>query len=324
MAAANTGTYLTTATNSNAATGLREDLQDKITRIDPEDTPFYSNAGKGTAEAVYHEWLVQRLAAAAANAQVEGFETTFVQPTPAVRLGNYCQIAAKNWSISGTLNVVNKAGRGKETVYQQMLKGIEVRRDVEAALTGAFGNTIKKGTDARNFGTFATYVTSYLFGATGAAPAGDGSTGGTAGTPRPITLALISTGMQQAFQLGGKPTTLLVGPQQKRNISALINTAGTATSEYMIQQVKQSAIIGAVSVYVTDFGDLAIVPSRFMATNAAYGIQWDYVTVATLPQRNFIVQELAKTGDAEKGQIIWEGTLRVDAPQAHFIVADLS
>jgi hypothetical protein len=130
--------------------------------------------------------------------------------------------------------------------------------------------------------------------------------------------------MQAAFQLGGKPDTLMVGAQQKRNFSALINSAGTATSEYTMQQVKQSAIIGAVSIYVTDFGDLNIVPNRFMATNAAYGIQWDYVTVVTLPQRNFVVQDLAKTGDADKGQIIWEGTLRVDAPQAHFVVADLS
>src|SRR5215472_17433349 len=119
MAAALGGTYLTTATNANAATGLREDLVDKITRIDPEDTPFYSNDNKSGAAAIYHEWLVQHLAAPAANAQVEGFETTFVQPVPAVRLGNYCQIAAKNWSISGTLQVVDKAGRGKETVYQQ-------------------------------------------------------------------------------------------------------------------------------------------------------------------------------------------------------------
>ena len=324
MAAALTGTYLTTATNSNAAVGLREDLIDKITRIDPEDTPFYSNAGHSGATAIYHEWQVQHLAAPAANAQVEGFETTYVQPVPTVRLGNYCQIAAKNWSVSGTLQVVDKAGRGKETVYQQLLKGIEVRRDVEASMTASFGNTIKKGTDPRNFGNFPVYVSTYLTGATGAAPAGDGSTAGTPGTARPITITLIGNGMQNAYQLGGKPDTLMVGAQLKREFSALINTAGTATSEYMMQQVKQSAIIGAVSVYVTDFGDLNIVPSRFMTTTAAFGCQWDYITVVTLPQRNFVIQELAKTGDAEKGQVIWEGSLRIDAPGAHFVVADLS
>lgn len=324
MAAALSGTYLTTATNANAAVGLREDLIDKITRIDPEDTPFYTNAGKASASAIYHEWQVQHLQTPALNAQVEGFETTYAQPTPTVRLGNYCQIASKNWSISRTLNVVDKAGRGRETVYQQLLKGLEIRRDIEGSLTASFGNQTKKGTDPRNFGSFPAYVTSYLPGATGTAPAGDGSTAGTAGTARAITITLIGNGMQAAYQLGGKPDTLMIGAQLKREFSALINTAGTATSEYMMQQVKQSAIIGAVSVYVTDFGDLNIVPNRFMATNMAFGVEWDYVTICNLPQSNFVVQELAKTGDADKGQVVWEGTLRVDAPQAHFVVADLT
>jgi hypothetical protein len=36
------------------------------------------------------------------------------------------------------------------------------------------------------------------------------------------------------------------------------------------------------------------------------------------------VDELAKIGDADNGMVTWEGTLRVDAPKAHFVIADLS
>lgn len=321
MAGPDPGTFLTTGTNK--AIGQREDLIDKISRIDPEDTPLYSNAAKGGASAIYHEWQVQHLIAPAKNAQPEGFITTFVQPLPTVRLGNYCQIASKNWSISRTLNVVDKAGRGREVVYQQLLKGIEVRRDVEVSMTGKTGVQVKKGTDPRELASFPAWVTAYLPGATGTAPAGDGSTAGTPGTARPITVANIGDGMQQAYEQGGKPDTLMVGPGLKRGFSALINAPGTASAEYMMTQVKQSAIIGAVSVYVTDFGNLNIVPSRFMPTNMAFGIQWDYLTINTLPQSNFVVDTLAKVGDAENGMVTWEGTLRVDAPNAHFIVADL-
>src|SRR5215831_5417367 len=231
MAAADPGTYLTTG--ANKAIGQREDLIDKITRIDPEDTPLYSNAGKSSAAAIYHEWQVQRLAAPAKNAQAEGFIATLVLPTPTQRLGSYCQIASKNWSISRTLNVVDKAGRGRETVYQQLLKGLEVRRDVEVSMTGKTGIQIKKGTDPREMATFSTFITTYGNGATGTPPAGDGSTAGTPGTARAITLTLIGDGMQGAYTLGGKPDTLMVSPVQKRKVSALINTAGTATSEYM-------------------------------------------------------------------------------------------
>lgn len=322
MAAADPGTFITTG--GNRAIGQREDLIDKITRIDPEDTPLYTNAAKAGAEAIYHEWQTQHLVAAAKNAQPEGFINTYVAPLPTVRLGNYCQIASKNWSVSRTLNVVAKAGRGRESVYQQLLKGIEVRRDVEVSLTGMPGIQVKVGTDPRNLASFPTYVTSYLPGATGTAPAGDGSTAGTAGTARAITTTLIGNGMQAAYQLGGKPDTLMLPPQLKREFSALINVAGTATAEYMMTRVQQTAIIGAVSVYVTDFGDLNIVPSRFMPTTMAFGIQWDYVTVATLPQSNFVVDTLAKVGDAEGGMVTWEGTLRVDSTNAHFVVADLT
>jgi hypothetical protein len=322
MAAADPGTYLTTG--GNKAIGQREDLIDKISRIDPEDTPMYSNAAKAGASAIYHEWQVQHLVAPALNAQPEGFIATYAQALPTVRLGNYCQIASKNWSVSRTLNVVEKAGRSREVVYQQLLKGIELRRDVEVSISGQTGIQIKKGTDPRQMASFPAYVGSYLTGATGTPPTGDGSTAPGAGTARPITVSLIGDGMQAAYQLGGKPDTLMVGPTLKRHFSALINAAGTATSEYMMQQVKQSAIIGAVSVYVTDFGDLNIVPSRFMPTNLAYGIDWDYITVANLPQSNFVVEQLAKLGDAENGMIVYEGTLRIDAPNAHFVVADLT
>ena len=47
----------------NAAVGIREDLEDVIYRIDPTETPFLSTIGKTKADAKYHEWQIQKLAA---------------------------------------------------------------------------------------------------------------------------------------------------------------------------------------------------------------------------------------------------------------------
>src|SRR5471032_3286570 len=59
-----------------SAIGNREDLVDEIYNISPTDTPFQANIGKVKARAVLHEWQPDALAAAAANAQLEGDDMT--------------------------------------------------------------------------------------------------------------------------------------------------------------------------------------------------------------------------------------------------------
>ena len=43
------------------AVGERESLSDVIQRIDPDETPIFSNAAKETTSAVTHDWQVQEL-----------------------------------------------------------------------------------------------------------------------------------------------------------------------------------------------------------------------------------------------------------------------
>jgi hypothetical protein len=119
------------------AVGNREDLSDMIYRIDPTDTPFMSAAEKEKATAVNHEWQTQALAAASsANAQLEGDDPTTTTTTPTVRLGNLCEISYKVARVSGTQQAVDHAGRDNELAYQEMLKGLELKRDIETILVG--------------------------------------------------------------------------------------------------------------------------------------------------------------------------------------------
>src|SRR5262249_52172124 len=115
----------------------REDLSDMIYRIDPTDTPFMSGVDKEKATAVNHEWQTQALAAASStNAQLEGDDPTNSTITPTVRLGNLCQISYKVAQVSGTQQADDHAGRDNELAYQEMLKGLELKRDIETILVG--------------------------------------------------------------------------------------------------------------------------------------------------------------------------------------------
>ena len=92
--------------------GNREDLTDVIYNISPTDTPFMSSVGKTKANAVYHEWQTDSLAAAStSNAVVEGADASSATLAPTTRVGNRTQISQKTIQIAGTLESIDKAGR---------------------------------------------------------------------------------------------------------------------------------------------------------------------------------------------------------------------
>jgi len=92
---------------SYSAKGIREDLSNIITNIAPEETPYMSNIGRENVSNALFEYQTDTLAAAAANAQLEGDDVaSFDAVTATVRMQNYCQISrktrqagAQNWPI---------------------------------------------------------------------------------------------------------------------------------------------------------------------------------------------------------------------------------
>jgi hypothetical protein len=119
------------------AIGNREDLSDVIYRIDPTDTPFMNGVEREKASAVNHEWQTQALASADnTNAQLEGDDANTNSVTATSRLGNIAQISTKVARVTGTQRAVDHAGRDDELAYQEMLKGLELKRDMETILVG--------------------------------------------------------------------------------------------------------------------------------------------------------------------------------------------
>src|SRR6478609_3588635 len=147
------------------AIGNREDLSDVIYRIDPTDTPCMTAFEREKASAVNHEWQTQALAAVdTANAVLEGDDATTDAATPTVRLGNICQISDKVARVTGTQRAVEHAGRDDELEYQEMLKGLELKRDIETIMlanqvrsAGAY-STAPNSANGRTMGSILSWI----------------------------------------------------------------------------------------------------------------------------------------------------------------------
>lgn len=306
--------------------GNREDLTDVIYNISPTDTPFMSSVGKTKATAVYHEWQTDSLAdASTANAVVEGADASSATLAPTTRVGNRTQISQKTIQIAGTLESVDKAGRKSEKAYQLSKASSELKRDMEKILLSNQAAVTGDAVTARKLGSLQAWLnTNAVLGATGVAGSG-GTTARTSGTDAAFTEAMLKSAVKSAYEQGGNPSVLMVTPTQKQVVSGF---AGIAEQRYQAPSNAPTTIVGAADVYLSDFGTLSVVPNRFMTADGddngevAFVLDPEYASIAYL--RPFATNELAKTGDSEKTQLLVEYTLEVKNEKAHAIIADLA
>jgi len=306
---------------AHTAIGQREDLIDVIYDISPTETPILSTLARTKATAVYHEWQTDVLAAATTeNAAVEGADPSAATISPTVRLGNYCQIAQKTIQISNTLEAVNKAGRKAEKSYQLSKASQELKRDMETIITANQGQTAGSASAARKLGSILSWLkTNTSAGTSGTDPTTIGVSTRSDGATRTFTETLLKAVVAEAFDSGGNPKLLVVGSGLKQKASSF---AGIATQRYNAPANAPTTILAAADVYLSDFGQLAITPDRFMRTRDALLLDPEYAAVAYL--RPFATNELARTGDSEKTQLIAEFTLEMRNEAAHAGVYDLN
>ena len=305
------------------AKGIREDLSNIITNIAPEETPYMSNIGRESISNSLFEWQTDTLASAAANKQLEGDDvTSFDSVTATVRLQNYAQISRKTIVLSATEETVNKAGRRSELAYQIAKRSAELKRDQEFSMlngaVAAAGNT----TTARGTASLQAFIkTNYDMQTNGANPSYTTVPTGARsdGNVRTFTETILKNVIQQVWTAGGTPKILMTGPVNKQRVSGF---SGIASARYNLNGGDRPAtIIGAADIYVSDFGQVQVVPNRFQRERDAFVIDPDYAKVTIL--RPYQQVELAKTGDAEKRMLIVEWGHKVLAENAHGIAADL-
>jgi hypothetical protein len=81
-------------------------------------------------------------------------------------------------------------------------------------------------------------------------------------------------------------------------------------------------LFAALSVYVSDFGEIKVVPNRFQRNRTAFLLQMDLFQVNYL--RSFQTIDLAKTGDADKRLLLCEYGLQSNEEAASAAIRDLS
>lgn len=309
-----TGTYL-----SSAAVGNREDLTDTIYRISPTATPFINLAAKGKATNTTHEWQTQDLAAAATNKQAEGDNLTAKTVTATVRLHCYTQISAKAVVVSNTQQAMNPAGRKDELGYQLALAALEIKRDMEYGIMQGVASGGTTGSSPRQVNTLGVWISDNNDNGGGSFAAGSytsaAGTNNTDGTQRAFTEAQLKNVLQKCFTAGGEPDAILLPPAAKQTFSSF---TGNATR---FDKSEDAKLYASVDVYVSDFGELKAVPSRFQRARDVFILQSDKWALSYL--RPFTTIELATTGDALQREIVVEYAIEARAPKANGAVYDI-
>jgi len=303
-----TGTY-----KSYDQVGKKEDIEDIIYDISPTLTPFTSSIGTSTASAVLHQWQEDELAAVGTNAVAEGADAGTASADTTTLKSAYTQIFSKVVQTSGTADVVEKYGRGSELQYQIAKKGKEMRRDIEHAFVGAGqaggSGANDTGTDNADNSTVRTL--------TSAQDQIDSTTTSTAGANRTFTETLLLDTLQDVYEAGGDPNQIQVTPSHS------LVVAGFAAASGRTRDIESGTkLVNAVDLYVSPFGECAVVPNRFLDANSCLVLDTEYWSRAVLRPMQTIV--LAKTGDSDKRQMLTEQTLVCENSKASGLIGALT
>lgn len=305
--------------------GVREQLANYIANISPADTPLSTILQKESCGDNRFEWQTDVLSTAAQNHQVSGFDiTTYSVTAPTVRMISYTSLSARDFVIAGDVEAAETAGRASEIGYQTTKVAKELKRDVETNYTANNAAVAPSGATAGESASLPAFIKTNVQAGTNGSHAGwaTSPTGARSnGTEGASSETLLKKAIRQAYTAGGQPTLVMCGPYQKQAISAFAGIAALRSNVNQPTNVP-ATIIAAADFYVSDFGTLAIVPSRHQRPIDIWVIDPDNMRERVF--REYMTEELAKTGDARKFQILTSRGLQVDNENAHALVTDVS
>lgn len=301
---------------------LRESLTDMIFDVSPMDTYFISNITRGTAKSTTEEWLVDNLAAAAANAQIEGDAFAAVARALPSRLKNYTQISSKQYEVTRTARKVNNAGMRELLAYHTARAGKELKRDIEFNCLNNNPASAGTSTSPRVSGGVPNWIysgqhykhTTQTLQTTTAPVSGFATA--TGGSWTNSATAYAETDLRDALKLawstGGEVDVLLCAATSFNKLSTF---TGVAQRFRDVASKSPAQIIGYADVYVSAYGTAKMILSRYIMADTVFGLQMDTWELRFLDP--IAVEEIAKIGDADRRMIIGEWTLVAKTPLAN-------
>ena len=195
----------------------------------------------------------------------------------------------------------------------------ELKRDLEFNLLRNQARTTGNTTTASlSAGVPAWIKTNVSMDAGGTNPVGDGSNArGDSASTRALTEAMLKTVLAGIYTNSSEePDVLMVSPSNKSVASTF---AGNAQKTL---EVANRKLVTAIDVYSGDFSTIEIIPNRFQRSRDAFVLRWDLWAMCWL--RPIKQEDLAKTGDADKQQIVCEWTLEARNEAGSGAIYDLT
>lgn len=271
---------------------VREDVLGLIEELTATENTFLTQLGKSQAIAATHATLTDTLRTAQSRAVAEGADAVLLSSSTPSRVNNVVQTVAIPFAVSGFQDAIDHYHGQTESVRQttKALKdwGNAAEFDIvrSTLVSGASGTAAKMAGIIAGITTNATLETSGTI----------------------LSMSIIQGHLQNVYDNGNGDlvTDLFVGSVAKRKIS------GFTTSNTKNVNADARTVVEAVDVLDTDFGRVRVNLHRYVqqstdANMRILGLNMDKWKLAFV--RRPVIQDLAKTGDSMKKQVIGDLTL---------------
>jgi len=271
------------------------DLTKELVMVDNVNLPFSSlllKKGTKKISSVITNWKYEKLDNSK-NLALEGADAVnFLTSDRATGDKNICQIISKAVSVSGTANAVNIEDINDLFAHEISNRITEAKRDLEYYLiNGVY--TEENGTTPRQMKGLVNFIT-----------------GDNAVTKATIpTLAELNNMAKIMRKAGtsGQDLVLLCD----YNMTDVVNTLFANDQRYVNVQNTFGSVVKKINL---TYGSAYVYTIDAMPTDTMVLANLNYIDVGEL--RPLAYEELSKTGDSRKGQIVMENTLRFLNPTA--------
>ena len=332
--------------------GIRENIQDQLTNIDPDDTPTVSILPKTTADNLFVTWMLDALTATSTSPAAEGAEFSADNLFARTRLDNWIQRFRKDFALSqdqielakrgGMIGVHDAMAHEAGRASREILRNINVRLWSNSAaltsgaaitemgyVTGGASPSVTAPTSTtagqmRNIRYFGQYVPWTNPGTTETAVTG----GVTVTVNGPIATAGLFDLHESMYMYGITPDTLVVSPGVKRDLSRLLLNDTSLGLVRNTDAVKGESYAPVVEIIRTDFGKIAVLVDRWMPQASVTGVQanapWQSAAYALIDKsrirlaywRNLKPYSLPPSGDNMRAFMLAALTVQVTHPRA--------
>lgn len=214
------------------------------------------------------------------------------------RKHNYLQIMSKDVVVSDTLQAVSQLGGVTSEFDNQLTKRLrELLRDLEKTVVHGLlsGNTLGGASAYRSMRGIWNFLQTNVT-----------TTGATSVTP-----GWLNDVIKEAWTAGEVPNLIVCDA----NWRAIID--GFNASRIQVDNANPTSYRNRVTMFESSYGNHEVITSRWMNANSLMVLSTDKIKVVPLQGRSFQFREIARTGDARKGQIIGEYTVELRNEEAH-------